>query len=79
MDTGTLTGGSAPQGGSVLVEMQRLHSMSEKLAAARDELAQLEVKLKGMTAAEQQVGSLTETRELCHHQVCGLVWWLPVV
>lgn len=43
--SGTLSGGSAPKGGGVLVEVQKIKAVEDKLAAARRSLAEVEGQL----------------------------------
>mmetsp|Transcript_15898 Transcript_15898/g.31167 ORF Transcript_15898/g.31167 Transcript_15898/m.31167 type:complete len:1174 (+) Transcript_15898:40-3561(+) len=66
---GTLTGGSAPRGGSVLLQLQQLTSLEEQLAEGEKRLAQLKKQSKTLAAAEENSEELISSKELLSHEV----------
>lgn len=69
---GTLTGGSAPQGGSVLLKLERLAAVQDELAEARARLAALRQRLAAMDAAAEGASEDATRRELLCHEVALL-------
>lgn len=66
---GTLTGGSAPKGGSILLQLQTLSSMEVKLAAGEKRLSELKAQYKTLFAAEENSEELRSARDLLSHEV----------
>jgi structural maintenance of chromosome 2 len=66
---GTLSGGSKPSTGGVLVKMQELNNVERELASARKELASVEAQMK---AANEQMAAFSKLRrelDLKRHEV----------
>ncbi|KAJ2936738.1 hypothetical protein H1R20_g347, partial [Candolleomyces eurysporus] len=67
--SGTMTGGSAPSGNRILVEVQELLKVEAELDEARDNLGKLEDEEKRMKRPREQWTALTADLEIKEHQL----------
>ncbi|KAJ2912285.1 hypothetical protein MD484_g8133, partial [Candolleomyces efflorescens] len=67
--SGTMTGGSAPSGNRILVEVQELLKVEAELDEARDNLGRLEEEEKRMKRPREQWTALTADLEIREHQL----------
>jgi structural maintenance of chromosome 2 len=70
--SGTLEGGSAPSGGSMLLKLERLSALREKLRSSEEEMKSVTAKLDQLAKAESGARDLTTKRELCNHEMALL-------
>lgn len=66
---GTLTGGSAPKGGSILLQLQNLTEMEDKLAVGEKRMAELKREHSKLSASEDKSEELVSAQELLSHEV----------
>jgi structural maintenance of chromosome 2 len=67
--SGTMTGGSAPSGNRILVEVQELLKVEAELDEARNNLGRLEEEERRMKRPREQWTALTADLEIREHQL----------
>lgn len=67
--SGTLSGGAAPKGGGVLVQVQAIRALEADLAGCRAALGEVEAKLKKEQAATDKVRAARRELEVKTHEV----------